>query len=107
MNKRKEKKGMVEDTHLHAKKERYEQFLNENKNKKVLFLEIGVSHTTPQFIRQPFQQMTEENSKALFVTMNQKNYFIPLAIRPQTVKIDEDIASTLDKLTNVNNGGTN
>lgn len=107
VNKRTEEKGMVEDAHFHAQKKRYEQFLNENKNKKVLFLEIGVGHTTPQFIRQPFQQMTEENSKALFVTMNQKKYFIPHAIRPQTVKIDDDIASTLDKLTNVNNGGTN
>src|SRR5690625_4451155 len=107
VNKRTEEKGMVEDAHFHAQKERYEQFLNENKNKKVLFLEIGVGHTTPQFIRQPFQQMTEENSKALFVTMNQKKYFILHAIRPQTGKIDDDIASTLDKLTNVNNGGTN
>src|SRR5699024_8931689 len=96
-------KGMVEDAHFHAQKARYEQFLNENENKKVLFLEIGVGHTTPQFIRQPFQQMTEENSKALFVTMNQKNYFIPHAIRQQTVKIDEDIARTLDKIQNMIN----
>src|SRR5699024_12411940 len=81
VNKRTEEKGIVEYTHFHAKKERYEQFLSENKNKKDLFLEIGVGHTTPQFIRQPFQETTEENSKALFVTMNQKKYFIRRAIR--------------------------
>src|SRR5699024_12491655 len=97
VNKRKEEKGMVEDAHFHAQKERYEQFLNENKNKKVLFLEIGGGHTTPQFIRQPFQQMTEENSKALFVTMNQKKYYITYSIQPQTKKINDDIASTLNK----------
>ncbi len=95
VNKRNEEKGMVEDGHFHEQKERYEQFLKENKDKKVLFLEIGVGHTTPQFIKHPFQQMTEGNEKALFVTMNQKDYFIPHAIRPQTVRIDEDIAEVL------------
>lgn len=95
VNKRTEEKGMVEDAHFHEQKERYEQFLKENERKKILFLEIGVGHTTPQFIRQPFQQMTEANKNALFVTMNQKDYFIPHAIRPQTVRITEDIADVL------------
>ncbi|WP_083838335.1 SIR2 family NAD-dependent protein deacylase [Lentibacillus jeotgali] len=95
INKRNEEKGMVEDAHFHEQKERYEQFLKENEDKKVLFLEIGVGHTTPQFIKHPFQQMTQENTKALFVTMNQRDYFIPRAIRPQTVRIDEDIADVL------------
>src|SRR5690606_10907614 len=73
VNKRTEEKGMVEDKHFHEQKERYENFLKENEGKKVLFLEIGVGHTTPQFIKHPFQKMTEENEKALFVTMNQKD----------------------------------
>ncbi|RDW18934.1 SIR2 family NAD-dependent protein deacylase [Oceanobacillus chungangensis] len=95
INKRNEEKGMVEDGHFHEQKERYEKFLKENQDKKVLFLEIGVGHTTPQFIKHPFQQMTQANPKALFVTMNQKDYFIPHAIRPQTMRIDEDIAEVL------------
>ena len=66
-----------------------------------MYLEIGIGHTTPQFIREPFQQMTKENEDALFVTMNQKEYFIPHAIRPQTVRIDEDIAETLNKISNM------
>lgn len=95
VNKRNEEKGMVEDDHFHEQKTRYDQFLNENQDKKILFLEIGVGHTTPQFIKHPFQQMTEKNAKALFVTMNQKDYFIPHAIRSQTVRIDDDIADVL------------
>ena len=92
---------MVEDTHFHEQQERYELFLKENKHKKIMYLEIGIGHTTPQFIREPFQQMTKENEYALFVTMNQKEYFIPHAIRPQTVRIDEDIAETLNKISNM------
>src|SRR5690625_1633130 len=98
VNKRNEEKGMVEDAHFHEQKDRYEQFLTENEGKKILFLEIGVGHTTPQFIKHPFQQMTEKNAKVLFVTMNQKEYFIPHAIRPQTVRIDEDIAEVLHRI---------
>lgn len=95
INKRTEEKGMVEDAHFHEQKSRYEEFLAQNEGKRILFLEIGVGHTTPQFIKHPFQQMTEENPKALFVTMNQREYFIPHAIRPQTVQIDEDIEDVL------------
>lgn len=98
INKRTEEKGMVEDSHFHEQKARYDLFLKEHENQKVLFLEIGIGHTTPQFIRQPFQQMTQENDKALFVTMNQKEYFIPHEIRPQTVRITDDIAKTLHEI---------
>ena len=104
INKRTEENGMVEDAHFHQQKERYEKFLKENQTKKVLFLEIGVGHTTPQFIRNPFQQMTEANPNSLFVTMNQKDYFIPHAIRPQTVRIDTDIAETLAEIAITNKG---
>lgn len=95
VNKRTKEKGMVEDDHFHEQKARYEQFLKENQAKKILFLEIGVGHTTPQFIKQPFQQMTQANPKALFVTMNQKDYFTPHAVRSQTIRMDEDIANVL------------
>lgn len=95
INKRNEEKGMVEDGDFHAQKDRYETFLKENEGKKIVFLEIGIGHTTPQFIKHPFQKMTEENEHALFVTMNEKNYRIPKAIRPQTVHLANDIATTI------------
>src|SRR5699024_5385409 len=95
VNKRDEEKGMVEDDHFHEQKARYEQFLEENQGNKTLFLEIGVGHTTPQFIKHPFQQMTQANPKSLFVTMNEKDYFTPHTIRPRTIRIDEDIADVL------------
>lgn len=99
INKRTEEKGMVEDDHFHNQKAHYESFLKNHSTGKVLYLEIGVGHTTPQFIKTPFQKMTAENSDALFVTMNQKRYFIPREIRQQTVRIDEDIESVLHAIT--------
>lgn len=97
INKRNEEKGMVEDADFHAQKDRYKAFLSENEGKKIIFLEIGVGHTTPQFIKHPFQQLTEANDNALFVTMNAKNYRIPKNIRQQTVHLASDIAETIQK----------
>jgi NAD-dependent SIR2 family protein deacetylase len=98
INKRTEEKGMVEDEQFHEQRKHYEQFLADNRHRKILFLEIGVGNTTPQFIKHPFQKMTENNPDALFVTMNQKNYFIPHSIRPQTVQIKENIADVLHEI---------
>lgn len=100
VNKRTEEKGMVEDEYFQDQALRYKQFLKDTEHQKVLFLEIGVGNTTPQFIKHPFQQMTEMNEKALFVTMNQKDYFIPHAIRPQTLQLDENIAEVLHDAVN-------
>src|SRR5699024_12159782 len=61
VNKRTEEKGMVEDEYLQNQALRYNQFLKDTEHQKVLFLEIGVGNTTPQFIKHPFQQMTEMN----------------------------------------------
>ncbi|MFB9860986.1 NAD-dependent deacetylase [Salinicoccus siamensis] len=105
VNKRTEEKGMVEDAHFHEQRRRYEQFLEQTKGKRTLYLEIGVGNTTPQFIKHPFQRMTEDNPKALFVTMNQKDYFIPHAIRPRTVRIDEDIEDVFHAIAESNGLG--
>ncbi|MTB64253.1 deacetylase SIR2 [Streptococcus sp. zg-86] len=97
INKRNAEKGMVEDADFFAQKERYDRFLAEHKGQKVLYLEIGVGYTTPQFIKQPFQKQTQENPAALFVSLNQKQYRIPPAIRPQSVQLTSHIATLMAK----------
>lgn len=95
INKRNEEKGMVEDADFHAQKARYEAFLSEHKEGKVLYLEIGVGHTTPQFIKHPFWKRVSENPNALFVTLNHKHYRIPLSIRRQSLELTEHIAQLI------------
>lgn len=92
INKRDAQKGMVEDADWHAQNTRYIEFIRNNQNKKILYLEIGVGVTTPQFIRHPFQEWTVENPKARYVMMNQKPYHIPPKVKPQAIRITEDIA---------------
>lgn len=97
INKRNAEKGMVEDGDFFAQKKRYDEFLAQHEQGKVLYLEIGVGYTTPQFIKQPFQQRVRENPNALFVTMNHKRYRIPNDIRVQTVSLTENIADVISK----------
>lgn len=100
VNKRNEERGMVEDAHFHEQKEKYQAFLDEHQEDKVLYLEIGVGHTTPQFIKHPFQEATRCNPSALYVTLNQKDYFIPFDIRDQSIRLDQDIDCLLQEADN-------
>ena len=45
-------------------------FLKTNKNKKILFLELGVGRMTPMFIQEPFWQMTYAWPDAYYITIN-------------------------------------
>ena len=96
-NKRTAEKGMVEDAKFNAQRDDYNAFLQEHQEGKVMYLEIGVGHTTPQFIKHPFWRQTRQNENALFVTMNQKSYRIPEAIKSQTVFLTDDIGETILK----------
>lgn len=94
-NKRTAEKGMVEDAEFNAQRDTYNAFLKEHQAGKVMYLEIGVGHTTPQFIKHPFWRQTRQNEEALFVTMNRKSYRIPEAIKSQTVFLTDDISHTI------------
>lgn len=104
VNKRNAEKGMVESPDFYAQLDRYNAFLEDHKGEKVLFLEIGIGHTTPQFIRQPFQKEVKENKDAVYGVMNQKRYRIPGEIKDQTVLFTEDIEETFTQVNKLTNG---
>lgn len=95
INKRKAQVGMVEDADFEAQLLRYNQFLNAHKEAKVLYLEIGIGYTTPQFVKHPFQRMTKQNPNALFMTLNKKAYRIPEDIRERTIHLTDDISTLI------------
>lgn len=95
INKRNAEKGMVESPDFFAQKARYDAFLARYQTGKVLYLEIGIGFTTPQFIKTPFQQRVQQNPEALFVSLNHKQYRIPLPIRNRSLTLTQDIAQVL------------
>ncbi len=81
----------VEDEGWHEAAHRYEQFLNDNKDKKILFLELGVGWNTPSIIKFPFIKMTYEFKNAFYVCINKGYNQIPKEIEDRSIVLDNDI----------------
>ena len=86
----------VEDEGWHKASEAYYNFLEENKNKHILFLELGVGANTPMIIKYPFWQMTIENEKTVYACINYGEVFCPQEIEDRSICIDGDIGSVLE-----------
>lgn len=63
----------VQDDEWYRESKNYDEFLKNNKDKKVLLLELGVGFNTPGIIKFPFEQMTLQNKDWNLVRINQEN----------------------------------
>lgn len=82
--------NFVQDDLWYKQNEAYENFLNDNKNKKLVLLEFGVGFNTPGIIRFPFEKMVNENPNWKLVRFNKDcRSLIPLEDR--LIKVTEDI----------------
>ena len=70
-------------------------FLRKNRNKNMLFLEIGVGRMTPMFIQEPFWNMTYALPQAFYITVNPKDAYLPKELENKGLAIREDIAEVL------------
>ncbi|MBE6835610.1 MAG: Sir2 silent information regulator family NAD-dependent deacetylase [Ruminococcaceae bacterium] len=88
----------VQDEGWYEAYNRYERFVTENKNKKILFLELGVGYNTPGIIKYPFWKWTNENNNALYVCVNFGEAVCPTEINKKSVCIDADIDNVITDL---------
>ncbi|MGY3724451.1 NAD-dependent protein deacetylase, SIR2 family [Granulicatella balaenopterae] len=108
INKRNADKGMVEDGDFQKQHAHYQDFLDKHLSGKVLYMEIGIGSTTPQFIKQPFWKMTANNPDALYISLNYKHYRLPKEIRQRSLNLTENIQTLLintEKIMTKNNKG--
>lgn len=89
--------SFVQDDGWYAACERYENFLEKNKNGKILLLELGVGMNTPAIIKYPFWRLTLRNEKAIYVCINYGDAVCPPQIEKQSICINADIDSVLNK----------
>ena len=82
----------VEDDGWHLACERYERFINENKNKKTLYLELGVGMNTPVIIKYPFWRLTAQNKNAHYVCINTDMAYVPNEIQDRSLCFSDDVA---------------
>ena len=88
----------VEDDGWHAAAQRYNSFLNEHEEGKVLYLELGVGSNTPGIIKYPFWHMAAKNPNAIYACINQGQAVCPREIKKQAICIDGDIGEVLAQL---------
>lgn len=81
----------VQDDNWYRQDERYGEFLDNTKDKKVLLLELGVGFNTPGIIRLPFEQMIYNNNKWNLVRINKDNTSTFFDIEDKIIKIKDDI----------------
>ena len=90
--------SFVEDEGWHRASKNYYNFLEKNKDKHILFLELGVGNNTPVIIKYPFWQMTMENKNAIYACINYNEAFCPTQIKDRSICIDGDIGDVLKKI---------
>ena len=88
----------VEDEGWRAAQERCRDFLRRHLRGRIVFLELGVGNNTPGIIKYPFWRMTADNSSAWYICVNQGQAWAPEAIRTQSVCLDGDIGTVLEKM---------
>ena len=88
----------VEDEGWNKAASRYEDFLNKNKDDRIVFLEIGVGGNTPGIIKYPFWKMTYANPKAVYVCINKGEAEVPGEIEKQSICVNNDIYEVLKSL---------
>ena len=71
------------------------EFLQQNKNGRILFLELGVGRMTPMFIQEPFWNLTYQLPQAYYITINPKDALLPKQLAQKGQAIKEDIADVL------------
>lgn len=88
----------VEDDYWREHEKSFEKFINDNKKKKILFLELGSGFNTPGIIRYPFEELTYKLKNAFLIRVNHKYAFVPNDIETKALEVQEDIKKVLKKL---------
>ncbi|MDE5756174.1 MAG: Sir2 silent information regulator family NAD-dependent deacetylase [Clostridia bacterium] len=88
----------VEDSGWHLACERYESFIKENRDKRILYLELGVGGNTPAIIKYPFWRLTNANPQATYACINYGEAICPPQIESRSICINQDIGEVLKSL---------
>ena len=88
----------VEDEQWHKERGRYEKFLNEVKDRKIVCLELGVGFNTPTIIRLPFEKMVASLPSATLVRVNLSYPELMAKIEARSVVIADDIGKTIAEI---------
>lgn len=85
----------VEDEAWHEAADRYAGFLEQNKEKKVVLLELGVGFNTPIIIRLPFEKMVRDHAAYSLIRLNKEEAVVPESLGKRAIGIGGDMAGAI------------
>ncbi|MFI3206211.1 MAG: Sir2 family NAD-dependent protein deacetylase [Clostridia bacterium] len=88
----------VEDSGWHDAMSRYENFVKENINKNIVFLELGIGYNTPSIIKYPFWQMSYGHKKANYICINFDDVRVPKEIKEKSLCFEMDIKKVFENV---------
>lgn len=88
----------VEDDNWHKLNSAYEEFINNNKNKKLVLIELGVGFNTPGIIRFPFEQLAYTNDNVTLIRINDKYNDMAYELQDQAICVKEDCSKAIKSI---------
>lgn len=88
----------VQDSGWQAAYERYKAFVGENRDKRIVLMELGVGGNTPVIIKYPFWRMALQNKNATYLCINYGEAGCPPQIQDRSVCLNDDIGKVLTVL---------
>ena len=79
-----------------AEYQKISDYILQNKDKKLLLIELGVGRMTPMFIQEPFWALTGSLPDARYISVNDKYAFLPEQIEDKGLAITGDIGKVLE-----------
>jgi len=92
----------VEDDYWYKQNDKYNEFLNKIKGKKVALIEIGVGFNTPGIIRFPFEQLVKENQDYSLIRINKEHPESWNDLGNNLIAFNEDTNKIIEDLRNKN-----
>lgn len=90
--------NFVEDEGWHQACKRYYSFMDKVRNKKVLYLELGVGMNTPVIIKYPFWKYTYQNFHSFYICINKGDAYCPEEIQKRSLCVNADINEVVEGL---------
>lgn len=88
----------VEDEAWYDAADRYAKFLEQNKEKRVALIELGVGFNTPIIIRFPFEKLVRKHAAYSLIRFNKDEAVVPASLGKRAIGIGGDMAGAVDDL---------
>ena len=87
--------NFLEDKRYYDEYQKFNDFIGKYKNKRVLFIEMGVGRMTPMFIQEPFWEITSYLDNSFYININPKDAITNPMIQDKSLLIGDDINEVL------------